>query len=151
MGDMDTLPAKLLMLARETDMDPLEAPMLKLTGVAEEMVKLPTCASELVAWNAVPGDPEPVIVTRYDPGMEEFNAQDPALVPLGARTICADVQITVRPVLGLEEGLRVTLPAKLKELRTVRKMEAPVAPELKLTEPVAEMVKSPTWTTELAE
>lgn len=54
--------------------------------------------------------------------------------------------MTVRPV--LVDGLRVTLPAKLNLLLTVRKIVVPVAPELKLTGVVAEMVKSPTWTTE---
>lgn len=63
----------------------------------------------------------------------------------------AVLQVIVRPALGPEEELRVTLPAKLNLLVKVRKMEDPVAPELRLTEAVAEMVKSPTCTAMVVE
>jgi hypothetical protein len=56
-------------------------------------------------------------------------------------------QVTVNPVTGLVTGVRVTVPAKLKVLVRLTEIAAPVAPELKLTGVVVEMVKSPTWTT----
>lgn len=59
-----TVPAKLFRLANETEMLAPEAPMLKSTGEAAVMVKLPTWTTELAMWDAVPGEPEPVIVTR---------------------------------------------------------------------------------------
>jgi hypothetical protein len=56
-------------------------------------------------------------------------------------------QVTVKPVTGLVTAVRVTVPAKLKVLVRLTEIAAPVAPELKLTGVVVEMVKSPTWTT----
>ncbi len=52
-------------------------------------------------------------------------------------------QVTVRPVLGLTVGVRVTVPTKFWTLVRVTDMEAPVAPVLKLTDD-ADIVKSPT-------
>jgi len=60
-------------------------------------------------------------------------------------------QVTVNPVTGLMTGVRVTVPAKLKVLVRETEIAEPVAPELKLIGVPAEMVKSPTWTVELAE
>ena len=59
--------------------------------------------------------------------------------------------VTVNPVAGLVTGVRVTVPAKLKVLVRETEMADPVAPELKFTGLPTEMVKSPTWTVELAE
>ena len=59
--------------------------------------------------------------------------------------------VTVNPVAGLVTGVRVTVPAKLNVLVKETEMADPVAPELKLTGLPTEMVKSPTWTVELAE
>ena len=59
--------------------------------------------------------------------------------------------VTVKPVAGLVIGVRVTVPAKLNVLVRETEMADPVAPELKLTGLLTEMVKSPTWTVELAE
>lgn len=56
------LPAKLLMLAREMDMDAPETPTLKSLGV-DETAKSPTWTRDLALWDAVPGEPDPVIVT----------------------------------------------------------------------------------------
>jgi hypothetical protein len=56
-------------------------------------------------------------------------------------------QVTVSPVAGLVTAVRVTVPAKLNVLVSETEIAAPVAPELKLTGVVVEIVKSPTWTT----
>jgi hypothetical protein len=53
-------------------------------------------------------------------------------------------QVTVNPVTGLVTAVRVTVPAKLNVLVRETEIAAPVAPELKLTGVVVEMVKSPT-------
>ena len=60
-------------------------------------------------------------------------------------------QVTVRPVAGVTAEARLILPAKLKVLVRVTVIAAPVAPLLKLTGLVTDIVKSPTWTVELAE
>jgi len=57
--DREIVPAKLLMLVRETDMDP-SPPELMLVGVAL-MAKSPTCTIDMASWEAVPGVPFPVI------------------------------------------------------------------------------------------
>ncbi len=58
--------------------------------------------------------------------------------------------VTVRPAAGATVDVRVMLPAKSNLLVRETEMLAPEAPVLKLTE-LAEMVKSPTWTTAKAE
>jgi hypothetical protein len=55
--------------------------------------------------------------------------------------------VTVKPVTGLVTAVRVIVPAKLNVLVRETDIDAPVAPELKLTGVVVEMVKLPTWTT----
>ncbi len=62
--DRAIVPAKLLTLVNETETAAPDAPELKFTGVPTEMVKSPTCTIELAEWDAVPGEPAPVIVTR---------------------------------------------------------------------------------------
>ena len=138
-------------LVSVTDIDTPEAPMLMLTGVALEIVKSPTWTMETTEWNVVPGEPVPVTLTRYEPSVEEFNPQDPAPVPLAASMMGDEPHVTVRPVLGATTELSVTEPAKLKKLLRVTEIIVPVAPELKLTEPLAEIEKSPTCTTDAAE
>jgi len=58
-----TVPAKLNVLVRETDIAEPVAPELKFTGEPTLIVKLPTWTTELAECDAVPGDPAPVIVT----------------------------------------------------------------------------------------
>jgi hypothetical protein len=55
--------------------------------------------------------------------------------------------VTLSPVAGLVTAVRVTVPAKLNVLVRETEIAAPVAPELKLTGVVVDIVKSPTWTT----
>ena len=59
--------------------------------------------------------------------------------------------VTVNPVAGLVTAARLTVPAKLNVLVKLTDIAEPVAPELKFTGLPTEMVKSPTWTVELAE
>ncbi len=53
-------------------------------------------------------------------------------------------QVTVSPVVGLVTGVRLTVPAKLNVLVRETDIAEPVAPELKFTGLLTEMVKSPT-------
>jgi hypothetical protein len=58
------VPAKLNVLVRETEIAAPVAPELKFTGVTVEIVKSPTWTTTgLAVWEAVPGEPAPVIVT----------------------------------------------------------------------------------------
>ncbi len=146
-----TVPAKLIVLVRVTDIDVPVAPELKLTGLLGLMVKSPTWTTELAEWDAVPGEPAPVMVTRYVPPVVEARAQDVEAVALAVRLVAVAGQVTVRPVVWLTTEVRAILPAKLNVLVNETDVAAPVAPELKFTGVPTEIVKSPTWTTELAE
>ncbi len=59
-----TLPAKLNLLARDTDTEAPETPRLKLTGLPAEMERSPTCAIADAWPDAEPGEPVPLTVTR---------------------------------------------------------------------------------------
>jgi hypothetical protein len=78
------------------------------------------------------------------PGVEELNEQT-ELVDIPAETLAGlGLQpVTIRPVEGVTEVVRVTMPAKLLRLVSVTVVE-PVAPVLKSAGLVAEMLKSPT-------
>ncbi len=99
---------------------------------------------KLAVWDAVPGEPVPVTVTRYEPGVEELKAQDPVPVPLTVNVTAVAWQATVRPAVGLTTEERLTLPAKLKRPVSETELDAPGAPVLKLTGLPTEIVKSPT-------
>ncbi len=58
-----TVPAKLNALVKLTDIAEPVAPELKFTGLPTLIVKLPTWTVEAAEWDAVPGEPAPVIVT----------------------------------------------------------------------------------------
>jgi hypothetical protein len=60
-------------------------------------------------------------------------------------------QVTVRPIAGLTTEVRVMVPAKLSVLVREIEIAEPVAPELKFAGVPAEIVKSPTRETKLAE
>jgi len=91
-----------------------------------------------------------VIVTPYVPAVVELKVQEAATVAF-AVILTGAGHVTVNPVAGLVTGVRVTVPAKLNVLVKETEMADPVAPELKFTGLPTEMVKSPTWTVELAE
>ncbi len=84
-------------------------------------------------------------VTPYVPGVVELKVHDAGTVALAVRLTGAG-QVTVRPVIGLTVGVRVTVPTKFWVPVRVTDIEAPVAPLLKFTGVTAEIVKSPTWT-----
>ena len=58
--------------------------------------------------------------------------------------------VTVKPVAGLVTGVRATVPAKLNVLVKLTEIAEPVAPELKFTGLLTEMLKSPTCEMKLA-
>ncbi len=60
-------------------------------------------------------------------------------------------QVMVSPVGGLTTEDNAIVPAKLFTLVSETEMAAPVAPLLKLTGLLTEIVKSPTWTETMAE
>ena len=83
-------------------------------------------------------------MTPYVPGVVELRVQEPAPVPFAVR-LTGDPHVTVRPIVGLIVGDRVTVPAKLFELVSITLRDGAVAPELKFTEAGdTEMLKSPT-------
>ena len=59
-NESEIAPAKLLVLVRETEMDPA-VPELIFVGVTL-VVKSPTCMIDLASWEEVPGVPFPVSV-----------------------------------------------------------------------------------------
>ena len=76
---------------------------------------------------------------------------DAVTVALAVMLVAVVGQVTVRPVAGVTAEASVIEPAKLNVLVRVTVIAEPVAPLLKLTGEVTEIVKSPTWTVELAE
>jgi len=90
------------------------------------------------------------MVTPYVPAVVELKVQEAATVALAVMLTGAG-HVTVKPVAGLVTGVRATVPAKLNVLVRETEMADPVAPELKFTGLLTEMVKSPTCTVELAE
>jgi hypothetical protein len=80
----------------------------------------------------------------------ELRVHDAATVEF-ALMLTGAGHVTVRPVTGLVTGDRATVPAKLKVLVRETEMAEPIAPELKFTGLLTEMVKSPTWTVDRAE
>ncbi len=90
----------------------------------------------------MPGEPVPVIVTEYAPGVLELNVQDVGTVALAVKLTGAG-HVTVRPVVGLTVGVRATLPTKFWTLVSVIEIDAPIAPVLKLTGVTADIAKSP--------
>ena len=77
------------------------------------------------------------------PAVVELKVQEAPTVAF-AVILTGAGQVTVNPVTGLVTGVRVTVPAKLNVLDRETDIAEPVAPELKLTGVLADMVKSPT-------
>ncbi len=73
----------------------------------------------------------------------ELNVHDVGTVALAVRLTGAG-HVTVRPVVGLTTGVRVTEPTKLNVLVRVTDIEAPVVPVSKLTGVTAVRVNPPT-------
>ena len=85
------------------------------------------------------------------PAVVEARVHDAVTVALAVIAVAVVGQVTVRPVAGLTAEARLMLPAKLNVLVRVTVIAEPDAPLLKFTGEVTEIVKSPTWTVELAE
>ena len=78
------------------------------------------------------------------PGAIEEREQGPVPVPLAVKAIVDGWHEMDRPVLGTIEEETLTPPVKPKVLERRIEIDDPVAPELKLTGLVVEIVKSPT-------
>jgi hypothetical protein len=115
-----------------------------------ETVKSKTWTTEPAPWwEPVPGRLLPLIVTRKVPAVSALSVQYVEDEEFAARTTAG--QVTVNPVAGLASGVRTTVPAKSSVLVRLTGIFALGSPRLKLTGPPVEIVKSPTWTTVLAE
>ncbi len=84
----------------------------------------------------------PVMFTLYVPCVVELREQDTLAVAFAVR-LALGGQPTLRPVAGVTVVVRVTVPTKLLRLVRVTGMEEGL-PEAKLTEPGADIWKSPT-------
>ncbi len=93
-----------------TEIEAPVAPVLKFTDEVE-IWKSPTWTITKAWWRLVPGDPEPLIVTPYAPGDVDVSVQDVGTVAFAVKLTGAG-HVTVRPVVGLTVGVRVTVPAK---------------------------------------
>jgi hypothetical protein len=128
------------------------APVLKSAGDAAETEKSAPTTKLNVAdagWDAVPGEPAPVMVTEKALAVVEVQDNTEVPVPFAVSDTGVTVNaLHVRPV-GRGVSERATEPTKLNVLVrvTVELIDEPVAP---LGE-VALIVKSPTWTVEAAE
>ena len=89
------------------------------------------------------------MVTPYVPAVVEDNVQEAATVAF-AVILTGAGQVTVKPVAGLVTAVRLIVPAKLNVLVRETEIAEFVAPELKLTGVVVDIVKSPTCETKLA-
>jgi len=90
-----------------------------------------------------------VMVTPYVPAVVELRVHEAATVAF-AVILTGAGQVTVKPVAGLVTAVRLIVPAKLNVLVRETEIAEPVAPELKLTGVVVDIVKSPTCETKLA-
>ena len=151
-GETFTKPAKLFTLVTLMVEVPVElAKTMAGTTFPAAIVMSPTCTIAEVEWEEAPGEPEPVIVTTYVPTIVGFNRQEPEAPPFADSLTGVLGHATVRPVFGLTDEASVMFPAKLKLLTRDTEAEVPETPRFTLTSgPAAEMVKSPTWTTEEA-
>ena len=77
------------------------------------------------------------------PAVVELRVHDAATVALAVMLTGAG-HVTVNPVAGLVTGVRATVPAKLNVLVRETEIAEPVAPELKFTGLLTEIVKLPT-------
>jgi hypothetical protein len=145
-----TVPAKLLTLASETENEE-ELPELKFTGPVIVIVKSPTFTVDKPECVAVPGDPDPETVTTNVPRATELRLHRALAVPFIVRLTRATGHATLNPDDGLTADVTLMPPAKLFVLASKTEMKALVAPELKLTGLVTEIVKSPTWMSAEAE
>jgi len=84
-----------------------------------------------------------VTVTPYVPAVVETKVHEAATVAFAVMLTGAG-QVTVKPVTGLVTAVRLIVPAKLNVLVRETEIAEPLAPELKFTGVVVDIVKSPT-------
>ena len=96
----------------------------------------------------MPGEPAPLTLTAYVPGVVDDNEQEAVTVALAVIATAVAGHVIVRPAGAVP--VRVMLPAKLNVLVRETPTETPVWPTFRLA-PVALIVKSPTWTVAPAE
>ena len=106
------LPAKLNVLVRVTVIAAPVAPELKFTGLLTDSVKLPTWTVDAAEWEAVPGEPVPVMETEYVPAVVDARVHDAVTVAFAVILVAVVGQVTVRPVTGVTTEDRLMLPAK---------------------------------------
>jgi hypothetical protein len=107
-----TLPAKLNLLVTVTFTDTPVCPTLRFAPTTLT-TKSPAWTITVEECDAVPGEPRPVIVTAYVPGVVAANEQLGCEVLFCTR-LTGDGQVIVRP--AAETPVRPMLPAKLKVL-----------------------------------
>jgi hypothetical protein len=125
-------------------------PVLKSAGEVAEIEKstVANVNTAVVWWEAVPGEPAPVIVTVKLPAVDEVHDNEDVPVPLAVSVTGVTVNaLQVRPV-GRGVSERATEPTKLNVLVRVivEEIDVPVTP----LGDVALIVKSPTWTVDAA-
>ena len=87
-----------------------------------------------------------MIETEYVPAVVEDRVQDAVTVALAVILVAVVGQVTVRPVAGVTTEAKLIVPAKFWTLVRVTVIADPVAPLLKFTGELTEIVKSPTCT-----
>jgi len=128
------------------------APVLKSAGdvaVIEKSAPIVKVKVADVGWDAVPGVPAPLMFTTKVPAVGEVQDNEEVPVPLAVSDTGVTVNaLQVKPA-GRGVSERATEPAKLNVLVrvTVELIDEPAAP----LGDVALIVKSPTWTVDVAE
>ncbi len=126
-----------------------EAPVLKSAGEVAVIAKSPPVNVKTAGavWDAVPGEPLPVIVTVNIPELVEVQVRLDEPVPFAVNgTLVAVNAVHVRP--GVVLLVRLMVPTKLNVLVRVI-VDVSDAPGVPLCG-VALIEKSPTWLTKLA-
>ncbi len=127
------------------------APVLKSAGDVAEIEKstVANVNTAVVGWEAVPGEPVPVMVTEKAPAVGDVHERLVVPVPFAVRDTGVTVNaLQVKPA-GRGVSERATVPTKLNVLVRVivELIDEPVVP----LGDVALIAKSPTWTVDNAE
>ncbi len=128
-----------------------EAPVLKSAGEVAEIVKSPPVNVKTAGalWDAVPGEPLPVIVTVNTPELAEVQVRLAPPVPLAMSETLLDGLNGLHDRPAGTVSVSNTVPAKLNVLVRVME-EVEDVPAGTLAGDVALIPKSPTWLTKVA-
>jgi hypothetical protein len=80
------------------------------------------------------------MVTEYVPAVVDAREHEAVTVALAVMLVAVDGQVTVRPVAGLGAADKLIVPPKSNVLVNVMLIELVVAPELKSTGPLVEII-----------